>query len=430
VTRNTLAASPLDLVSLLLRSVSNQKLILMLQFDSHIDLAQLHLAVNRLQHRLPLIACQLHAGRTWPRWQRNSQADASTNIHFHDLGRQRPDIASQAATIAGYSKNTLDIQVFRQGGNDSLFVCVDHTLADAAGARELVYLLAQHYSWPGRNTNTAAPAVADSRRGLDEISRRYSSPRKIVSVLQYRAARGHWQALETSRANDGQPACQLRRLDGPKFARIREIGSLYGATINDLLVTSLFCALCKVHNVAAGEILPLQFTVDLRRYLESPRPAQVANLSGSEHIWLQTRPRSDFIATLLATNQALTRIKQRLPGLGSAFLLEKLFRTSYRGTSALLLKNFRGSIQSGRWNPLLTNLGRINANRLKFTEARVKDACLIGPSQLTPGLTVCASTFRDNLTLSVGYQPNCTSHVYVRNVLNEMAELLCGDYCA
>jgi NRPS condensation-like uncharacterized protein len=350
------------------------------------------------------------------------------NIHFHDLGNRKKDLARLAASITHSTRNTLDILVFRQGATDSVFVCVDHTLADAAGARELVYLLAQHYAWPGGNTCASAPLTALDKRGLDEITSAYSTAQKFSSLLNYRVTRGHWRSPAPGTADVDQPACQVQRLTSAEFTRVREIGSLYGVTLNDLLVTALFCALCSVHNVAPGETLPLQFTIDLRRYLNAPRPAQVANLSGSEHVWLRTRGRDNFIATLIATHRALNKIKQRSPGLSSAILIENLFRCSYRGTSALLLRNFRNSIRSGSWNPLLTNLGRINANRLNFAAARVKDACLIGPSQLTPGLTVCASTFRNSLTLSVGYQPTYTGHRYVHDVLGEMAELLCGQY--
>ena len=427
MTKHRLAAEPLDIISLLLRSVSNQKLIFALHFDSNIDLARLHLAVTRLQTRLPIIGYRLQTTTAWPIWQRASSADATTNIHFLDISNRNREIIGLISNIAHTSRNTLDILVFRKGSEDSVYICVDHTLADAAGTRELAYLLAQFYAWPGHHTSTPTATNMTSQRGLAKIRQRHSFKQRASAMLRFRATKGHWKFPISDAIANAKPTYQLRRLGSIYFPKLRELCSLYGVTINDLLVSALFCSLCEIHNVGKGSTLPMQFTVDLRRYLPQGRPAQVANLSGSEHVWLQPRSDHDFIGSLLTTHKALRNIKQRTPGLGSALLIEKLFHCSYRGTSALLLKNIKNSMNSRKGNPLLTNLGRINATRLNFDTARVKDACLIGPSQLTPGLTMSASTFRNNLTLSVGYQPDNMGHLYVKNVLSRMIDFLSGQ---
>jgi NRPS condensation-like uncharacterized protein len=96
----------------------------------------------------------------------------------------------------------------------------------------------------------------------------------------------------------------------------------------------------------------------------------------------------------------------------------------FRGARKVLQSFFRSSIQSGRANPFLTNLGIIDDSRVDFGTVKVIDGYLLGPSLLVPGLSISASSFEENLTISAGFRADKKTRTLVERTLDRMVSYL------
>jgi NRPS condensation-like uncharacterized protein len=137
-------------------------------------------------------------------------------------------------------------------------------------------------------------------------------------------------------------------------------------------------------------------------------------------VWLDTAKAGRFNTLVAHTHEQMRRIKQRDPGAGSSMWLRLLFAIGFTPARKLLHKAFNASRQSGMANPLLTNFGVLDRDVLAFGATEIRHAALTAPNLLAPGLVIGASSFRNTLTLSAGFDANIADPLLVGNVLDRM----------
>ena len=416
-------AAPLDLVPLALRSASNQQLTLAIDIEGRIDAEQLREALHLLVTHYPILGYQLFTDTRWPTWRKAASTDLATPLRIaetKDGRRALHDISpvEQNALI------TVSTNILRGPNHDTLKICVDHTVADAAGAKEIAYTLASCYGQLECDTQHRPLQQKQQPRSLKNICAQVHMLRKLTAVSTWRPTQAHWRFPEGDASYQGATVYTIRQLDNDSITHLKTYCARYAATINDILMTALFCSLHDLHNCTPGAWLPVQFTVDLRRHLDPGHPCQVANLSSSAHIWLRKLPANPFGQTLLETHQALAALKRKAPGIGAAIILEMIFKLGFSRTNRALEELFTSSLTTGWANPLFINTGVIDEKRLKFGAAKVLNAHLLGPSLLVPGLTMTASSFKNRLTLSVGSSPAVNSAGYIKKLMDSMINTL------
>jgi NRPS condensation-like uncharacterized protein len=422
VNHTDIPAAPLDLVSLALKSVSDQKLTLRIAIAGHIDSEQMQKALSLTVAHYPILACQLYTHTGWPIWQR--AADKATDIPLIIINTPVRQTIPKFCTADHNEYKTIVARILRGRHSDTLYITVDHTVADMAGTKEIVYTLAAYYAQLERGIRPLPLQQPPPPRDLKETYSEISTISKLTAVCTWRAASGRWHFPKGDAGNNSESSYTIKNLPGQSIAQLKAYCKPYSATINDILIAALFSSLHDLHDCTPGERLPVQFTVDLRRYLWPGRQAQVANLSSSTHVWLHKNPGEHFTQTLRKTHLALADIKQKYPGMGAAIILEFFFKLGFRRTVQAMQKVFAESLVTGMGNPLLINTGLIDCRRLNFGSSKVMNACLIGPSLLVPGLTITASGFRDQLTLSSGFNRTSTRPDYLAQVLDNMTGCL------
>jgi NRPS condensation-like uncharacterized protein len=415
-------AAPLDLVSLALKSVSDQILTLRIEIAGRIDSEQMQKALSLTVVHYPILACQLYTQTGWPIWQR--AADKATHIPLIIINTPDQQTIPDFCTPDHDERKTIVARILRGPHDDTLYITVDHTIADMAGTKEIVYTLAAYYAQLESGIQPRPLQQPPPPRDLKEICSEISTISKLTAVCKWRAVSGCWRFPKGDAGNNSESSYIIRNLPAQSIAQLKAYCEPYSATINDILITALFISLHDLHDCSPGKRLPMQFTVDLRRHLWPGRQVQVANLSGSTHVWLQKNPGEHFTQTLRKTHQALADIKQKYPGMGAAIILELFFKLGFRRTIQAMQKIFAESLVTGMGNPLLINTGLIDCRRLNFGSSKVMNACLIGPSLLVPGLTITASGFRDQLTLSSGFNRTSTRPDYLAQVLDNMTGCL------
>lgn len=410
----------LDLVPLLLRAVSNQKISMLLQLDGRVDTQILTSALRHVLQYNPVLASELVVQCGQPQWhyrpERVRQASAAV------LRAAAPDdvLRKHPCSLVAGRGDTLEVIVFRGPQYDAMGITIDHTAADAAGCREVVRQLGQSYSRLQRGEEIVVGVPPPRSRSLDSIWPQLGAKRCLASLLHSANATPRWQFPTGTTGGRPEPACLLRQFNAEYRGGLKAFSVRQKATINDLLLAALFRSLLDTLPAASARRRPLQFTVDLRRYLPGWQRARIANLSGADNVWLDTAKAGRFNTLVAHTHQQMRSIKQRDPGAGSSLWLKLLFAIGFTSARKLLQKAFNASRQSGRANPLLTNFGVLDRDVLAFGTTEIRHAALTAPNLLAPGLVIGASSFRNTLTLSAGFDANIADPRLVGNVLDRM----------
>ncbi|MBM3958139.1 MAG: hypothetical protein FJ313_08825, partial [Gemmatimonadetes bacterium] len=162
-------------------------------------------------------------------------------------------------------------------------------------------------------------------------------------------------------------------------------------------------AMFEVTGTAAGVPCCIQVPIDLRRYVPGRRAEAVCNLSGQLYPTLERVPGEPFEDTLERVSAEMRARKGGTPGIGSSMVVAAITSPGLYATRMLYRRMVAGEIRSGKCNPYLSNLGELEPERLEVPGAVVTDACLVSPLMYSPGFLVGVSTFRDAMTVTVGY---------------------------
>ena len=151
-------------------------------------------------------------------------------------------------------------------------------------------------------------------------------------------------------------AFSVRRLEAERVRGLRARGRAGGATLNDLLLAAYFRAPIALFDPPAGEPLPVQVPVDLRRYVPGKASAAVCNLSSA--VWPAVTKDSammSFDRALAAVTESMAFLKADYPGIGAALYVDHVFSQPYSQAAAAVTENLR--LANVRSHPYLSNLG-------------------------------------------------------------------------
>jgi len=414
----------LDLVPLLLRSVSNQKICAVVTLNEHVELATLARSMRHLLQHIPVLASELVIHRGTPRWRYRADRARCAAPQLVNVAAESDDsdsaLEKYLATLAAAKGDTFEIRVLRHSLRDTLCIALDHTAADGAGCREIVRQLALIYTQMQRGEQIIFSSVAGRSRDLDCVSRELGAMRSLRCMLRAGIAPPKWHFDAAKTGQTSRPHYVLRHFSAGQSGGLTAMSQRYRATINDLLLAALFRALLDTHGGDDKRRLPLQITADLRRYLPNGQRARIANLSGTDCVWLDASLATRFSILVTHTHSRMRRIKMCTPGAGSSLWLKFLFALGFERARLLLHRAFNSSRRNGLANPLLTNFGTLDGHIPRFGTAAVRHAGIIAPSLLAPGLVIGASAFQNTLTLSTGFDANITDPLLIGNVLDRM----------
>jgi NRPS condensation-like uncharacterized protein len=195
----------------------------------------------------------------------------------------------------------------------------------------------------------------------------------------------------------------MRRVGPERLAALRAYGRARDATMNDVLVTALYRSLFALVNPAPGEPCLITMPVNLRRYLRNGDALPVCNLSSVIQFVLSYEREIAFDATLARVRAAMQAAKSSHAGISSALLWELLLLPGFAVTESVLNRVLARVRASGATSLFFSNVGVMDAAQVDFGDVQVADAFGLGIVPFPPALTLVASTFRDTLTLTIGY---------------------------
>jgi NRPS condensation-like uncharacterized protein len=396
-----------DQASYVLREVADQQVRMVLSFSGRLDEERLARAVRLTLDAEPVLGCRFVERAFKPFWQRRDDLDEVGLGSVEKAGtagsKTEPSPLVLDFLTAPSDPGTDPLVQYRlvRGRADTLCLRLDHAVGDAAGLKDYAYLLATTYRRLGANHGFIPAPNVNANRGLRRILKQYSLASQRAAMRRSSAPRARW--FYPWKGDDrGGRRFAVRTLSVDRLTAARALGIARRATVNDVLLTAYHRALSALTDQPAGVPLAVQVPVDLRHYLPQERAGTVCNLSAMMYPAVPTYPSESFDDTLAAVVAETGRLKQGDVAVGVAAGLAVLFGAGFAVGRRALTRMF-ALPRSGFANPILSNTGIIDADRLAFDGVAVKHAYVATPVEYPPGVLLGVSSFAGTLTLSLGY---------------------------
>jgi NRPS condensation-like uncharacterized protein len=382
---------------------ADQQIHLALQFSERVDETLLEKTLHLMMIKEPVLGCRFIEDGKKAFWEKRGDLDT---LQLSQLIYSTDPKADLLAFVITPSDPALDplvqARIFRSDAGDLLGIKVNHVVADGAGAKEIGYLLTETYRSIETNPNLTVPTGEFKKRGQFPI---YQAAGLVQTLRHFpklgRLAAGKF-TLPMLGNQPTEPTFAMRRIPAGDLRSLKAYARSQSVTINDVLLSALYRALVKLANPPAGQPLPIQVSIDLRRYLPDVQQRAICNLSGALFPAPVLNPDDTFEQTLSRVSAEMLRFKADQPGLASALLVDLVMAGGYAKGKELLSKATSG------WgkaiNPLLSsNFGILDAKRLSFGKIQPVDAWMYSPIMFGHGLMLGTSTFNDCMTMTIGF---------------------------
>jgi NRPS condensation-like uncharacterized protein len=374
---------------------ADQQLCMVLKLNGKIDSDAFAKAIRLSLDLEPVLGCRFIVDGGSPRWERRDDLDQIKLCSQVEVDTaEQPLNSSINQAINATVDPLVAAQIFREKDVDTLCVKVNHSACDAGGLKEYVGLLSDLY---GMLITCGKRSIQPSlgSRDQSQLFERTKNPKTL-------SMKGFPTPTWTLPQKPGkEPMHAFVSVSKASFRRVKEFAKDRKATFNDALLAALFRTLFAINNTAPDKPMIIQVSIDLRRYLPNRRAEAICNLSGALYVSLTRVPDEPFEGTLARVAEAMNKLKQEYPGVESAAGLEYLFSQGFVWLEKYLAESAALGRKYGVTFPLLSNFGVLE--KYCFGELQVTAGYVTSPVMYPPGYMLGASTFNDELTLSIGY---------------------------
>jgi len=417
-------ASAMDQFNYALRELGEQSMHFVIAFDGQIDEMQLKHACAATLAVVPVLGCRFVEADA-PYWERITSFNADDLVRIHPSADR--DLDLQKVLIAPIDPATsppVRLDIIRSESRDTLCITVHHAAMDAHGLIVYAQLLASCYRDPGAWRNYLSPCPD---RSLAGILSRFSLQERVPVITPPTPMYPGW-AFPSGPGDGKNRAFAIRTLSQKRLHAIKNAARFNGATVNDLLLAGFFSALCDYIHPQPGLFLPIILSIDLRRYLNREKPAPdtmdtqasgaatslpldaITNQSVAFNVLMPTGTRS-FDDQIREATAAMRVHKANNPGLASAIDIESFGYANFTGICERVRMMKEASAGTGANTPFLGNIGILPEASTDFSPTLpVIGAFIAGIVIDPPGVALGVTTFRDQLTLSIGYGCDAIPH--------------------
>lgn len=386
---------------------SNAILHVIAEFHTRLDESVLGSAVEETLRLQPVLACRFDESQTPPCWTPLGLQEQKHWFRVTAADRLDEAIRCFVEEVALEEGRLLLVQLIHGPEGDAVCIKLDHACCDGGGAKAYMKLLGGIYS---RLSAEAAPGtslpVHETNFAARGSSRVYAAC-GIQSLKQvYRPEKDAPVPSVTVPFLDGTSSKARFETMSIPLAKLRQREE--HITVNDLLLAAFSRALARlergdVETPGAVCQTAINLTIDLRRYLPSEEQPVVCNLSGMEKVPAGIMPDEEFGQTVKQIHGIMTKIKASNPGLHSAVSMDFLAKLPFPQAKAMLLQASSRMKAGGQSSPMLSNLGWLAAEGLRFGEATAVRAYAVTPAMHAPAFMLGASSYGNELTLVAAY---------------------------
>lgn len=396
-------ATGADAAIAITRAAVNHRIGVSLSFQpGHLDPDRLARALRLSFDAEPVVGCSFRTDERRAYWQRMSDLDGAKLLVQE--GVSDPDAmmrSFQAAEVSDEGPQAT-VALFRSAQRDVLGIKVSHVLADGQAAKQYAYLLADIYTRLGVDPAfTPEPNLRKRPSGRDVWANLTSKQRREARKAKS-WTNPTWPAPSTADAGESL-TYRWTTLRSELFHALKSYGTDRGCTVNDMLLTAVLRACMSRLDPPVGVPLSLMHTADLRRYLPDAATLPISNLSISGSLDIERVNDESFEETLHRVHERMQRWAEMCHGAGPLASAEKIAGLGYRITERLLGLAFRAGGASDKTYPWFTNIGIVDDTKLLFDGVAPDSGFMFGPGAAGTSIVPVVSTYRDMLTVCMGY---------------------------
>ncbi len=416
-----------DLATSIVRTFGqHMELGIRLTFDARLDARVLERAVRLLLDAEPVLGCGLKTSTMRGWWQRRDDLDA--RIPFAVVQTDEADaeaVRCQTASVPDHGPQVA-VTLVRSPDHDDVVIEVSHNVADGQSAKQIAYVLADLYTRLCADpTYLPAPDLAPRPEARD-VWVSLSEDQRRNAKREPRPTMPNWDLPRKARTGAGRTLRELR-LGPDRFATISRHGKQHGATVNDMMLTAFFRALVRVCPPPSDKPMSLSFSAEHRRYVTGEVEPPVSNLAVTIWLALESRTGEGFDDTLGRMVEQTTQWRETLWGIRGAVGAAGMAKMGYAPMRLMLAAVGKLAGGAGKTSPVFTNIGVLDDARLSFGGVTPVAARISGPAAFGASFVPTISTYRDALTVSMGFCDADTDAATVEAVLQEMDDQLALD---
>jgi len=419
-------APPMDQFNYALQATGEQSMHMVIAFDGLLDERRLQDAAATVTGEVTVLGSRFVESDA-PYWEPLPGTDRHPVVHIHLTNDPHHDLpAVLAIPVDPAAGPQLCINLLRTGSSDTLCISVHHAAMDARGLVACTRLLAECYRNGGIRD---APKNGATDRSISAVLSQFPGSAPVCDRSAPEDLPEGW-AFPIGSGGGGIRNFALRTLPASRLAAIKCAGKLQGATVNDVVLAAYFLALCTAIRPPPGRPVPIMISIDLRRYLNGSRPVYlkdtICNQSVAFPVQMEPglRSRDEMIA---CARDAMQKCMIHTPGIASAVDLESY---GYAGFARICerVRTMKAMTDARHCSPpILSNIGILPEESVAFSQdLPVTNAFVAGIMIDPPGIGLGVTTFRDQLTLSIGYGSPAIPHAAMEQFMDTLVGYLPG----
>jgi NRPS condensation-like uncharacterized protein len=378
---------------------SDHKISAVLYFNSVPDINILRRASALLLEAEPVLACKFVADNDKPEFVRHTAVDIDN--YFIIL----PDTITPHEFISE-EMNSGQMIAFGFSHNESgatLAVKLNHTCGDAGALKKCIMQLADIYTkLCGNPDYTVKPNLGDRAQKPLFDALGIENPVSLFNPANG-ALISNWAFPFESVKKSTEYRIAFRIINSNKFLAIKKAGKEKGATINDLILTSMFRRVFAATRPPKGEAGHIHITRDMRFYIPESDSLPVANISAMMDIPMMPDSGADFWDYLKQVKGKVAEAIEQKKDIHNCIGCEYVGTIGYKAMAGYFTGAWEKGQTKGVCSPMLSNLGILAKYPIMFGDHEVTDACMLPPAFHAPALMLSPSCYNNVLTLAIGY---------------------------
>ena len=375
-----------------------------LTFSERLDPGKLARAVRLLLDLEPVLGCWFDERPFSATWVR---CDPDTPEPFAMIESDEPDVAAATfhSTPFGRKAPRIAVLLVRSRDHDDLCVRFDHVAGDGWSAKEVTHLLAETYTRllddPG---HTPAPRLAPRPTHTD-VWGALTDEQRAAAANVPKMGFSKW-SMKLAHATGRTFAVRSLTLAPERIGAVREYAHARGATVNEALVAALVRSAASISPPAEGARPSVSVSADVRRFAAGAHLDRICNIATTQTVLMDYRHGEAFDDTLRHVVDGVKPWRDSLWSIGGSLGHSA---TDPRPPKPVVLQTVFGLLavmmRVGHSAALVTmNVGPLDEDRIAFGSARPLRAVLAGPIPRFSGFATTISSYRDAVTLWMGFR--------------------------
>lgn len=305
----------------------------------------------------------------------------------------------------------MKIWIRRGKDSENLVIGMSHIVTDGNGFLQYLYLLCAIYN--GEEPGADLKNERDIKAALEKAPK---------APFLIKSGRGS-EIRGLSGAPDGKaPYCVCRLIGENEFAELSAGAKMLHVSVNDVLMTAYARVLSRL---LKEKTVVLPCPADLRRRSGLAGKLTVGNLTGAyRSVPIVVSDGDSFLETLRQVHEELHRQSEK----HLCFRGLRLLHFAYGGIPSAFLAGMIRMVY--KICPVsYSNIGKIDADRLRFFECNTESCYLTGGYRKEPDFQLTVSTFKNRCTLNSTRIGGAQGKKEAEMILEAVRKELCG-FCA